>query len=197
MSACGPLPGTGVVPAPIPQGFPMDEVKVIAPDLRQNDDPGSLMLQKVELSPNRRLLFRYSGLRNHMSHVMTWDGKKIEVMIGVDTTQALPAQTEPLLLCPLNRNWMLRATWSRAHPFGHQGEWAKSGGDFDPAACIKVGRVDQNKLYFDVTTWFENGLKGLGKNFGFVLCSTTPVTVLGNLSPNLPPRIEWVEQSRN
>jgi hypothetical protein len=59
---------------------------------------------------------------------------------------------EDLELCPLEKNWIMLATWLAAHPFGPGGIWQNAGGDYADDNCISAAAGDEaDELVFDIS----------------------------------------------
>jgi hypothetical protein len=111
---------------------------------------------------------------------------------------ALLAAVASIKACPLKRNWMMAATWKRAHPFSRQGRWSSEGGDYDPAECVAATATQGDFAAFDVTPWFVNYVRGRRQNYGLILIhdpGNSATEVSGDASGAYSPRIQWTKSS--
>jgi hypothetical protein len=181
---------------PVPQSFSMNGVKRISPSVARGDDPSSYLQDSYPVAPDSRLLFRFEELSTRdLSRIRVSAPDKVEVQVAAVSAAEAAVAKDRLELCPVTRNWMMLATWSSAHPFGGaDGEWARPGGDHDAAGCVKAHKTEDQRLLFDVTTWFVDYPRGRGLNYGLLLRSeSAAVSVVGERSGSYSPRILWKE----
>ncbi len=150
--------------------------------------------ESYDLAPGRRLLLRFESFAGH--DVTLADDHRVMVQIGLANPQDSELATSSLRLCPLSSDWMMLATWEQAHPFSDAGAWGTQGGDFDPASCLTRSNATQNEagepaveVLFDATRWYKDYPRGRNQNYGFVLIADRPITILGEKSGSLSPRI--------
>lgn len=177
-----------------PQLYSLDGVKLISPAIENEQDPATFNQDAYMLHGERRLLIRFESLKNHVSDIAVGAGKKVTVEIavvdGTDPDQAI----RKLTLYPLLKNWMMRATWKNAHPFGLKGLWDVPGGDYEIAGAMVpshktlTGSTNQI-LSFDATQWFIDYPRGRKAFNGLILIANEPITVAGDKSGSFSPRI--------
>jgi len=139
-SACGSGLGEPKVPYYI-ESYNMDGTKLIVNGSSNQNDPGTYSQTQYTIKSGQRLLVRFENLSRHVDSIKnSWDN---ELHLRIVPTQGTDAGTLKnfLKLCPLTKNWMMLATWYKAHPFNKQGVWFNPGGDFDSGSCIK-GQVE-------------------------------------------------------
>jgi hypothetical protein len=175
----------------------LDGVKLIAPGIEDREDPSSFEQARYELAPDRRLLLRYETLSESAKEVRTEGGRKVEVLLAPETASDLSAVQASVKICPLKRNWMMAATWRRAHPFSPEGYWSTAGGDFDPGECISGSSATAGFVVFDATPWFLNYVRGRDQNFGLILVSDRNVAIAGDANGSFSPRIRWVTTTQD
>jgi hypothetical protein len=216
LTACGPSV------LDIGEERTLDGVKLINPSITDPQDPASFEQAKYSIDGQSRLLLRYETFSKNAAEVRTEDGHKVSLLISplnvANTPAPAPgsspspspsaspaadpavlAATAGLKACPLKRNWMMAATWKRAHPFSPQGRWAREGGDYESSECIAATSTDSGFAVFDVTPWFLNYVRGRNQNFGMILiydpsaagASGQAVEISGDLSGSFSPRLRW------
>ena len=209
---CGQLGFENALPS-IVHEYSLSGVKAISPELNRGDEPRSFLQESYPLSSTQRLLLRFEKLSDHLSSIDSSEGKLLELKVYLDA-ESIP---EDLKLCPVERNWMMLATWHHAHPFGTSGQWATPGGDYISSECIAPTdetpdpeEVDSDEpspnadsirplveasaeewalpVRFDLSQWFKTRARGKGENFGWLLTTNQPIFLFGDKS-NLPPKI--------
>lgn len=106
-------------------------------DIEENspDAKWTYSQQSYEIDSYSRILVKTDGLNSEEVYV---DDKFI---MAFSIYSARGDLTEEELagikLCPVTKNWMIYATWEKAHPF-QDGSWSKTGGDFNENECISV-----------------------------------------------------------
>lgn len=171
-----------------------DEVKLISPSIIKGEDPRSLKAAIYEISTTSRLLIRLSSLKPNSYNIV--DQQPLLLKLEVRNS-AIAIRSRPLLkLCPLNKNWMMLATWSKAHPY-KGGQWQNAGADFEPEACLEplpqnhasIAASEEaeycqgeNKICFDLKPWFMAYVRERQTDLGLVLIAATddPVAVMGD-----------------
>jgi hypothetical protein len=171
-----------------------DGVKLLVAGQDTPYDKAHYNQDHYDLGPGRRLLLRFEALANH-SVTIAGDHQVI-VQVGLEHSEDSELATSSLLLCPLSTDWMMLATWTRAHPFSDSGSWNRPGGDFDPQSCITRSNKTQKEngdfaaeVQFDATRWYTDYPRGRNQNFGFALIAKEPISILGETSGSLSPRI--------
>jgi hypothetical protein len=195
-----------------------DGVKLISPFIDDSRDPRSLKQENYLLDQDHRLLIRIENFDQGRSKILSDEQYKVFFDIKLRGEKNSGTQ---LKLCPLNRNWMILATWFEAVPMPG-GAWNEPGGDFNVNECIigiamdqylaktKVADNDQKKspgiashlieqdrLVFDITQWVIAELKGSRRNLGWVLISTEgPQELAGDALVQDGPRVYWNQLAR-
>jgi hypothetical protein len=199
----------------VPVEISFDVVKYISEDKELLNDRDTFQQNVFEIGPRARLIMSLGDLKDKADNIRVDEKHRIWTQISLvresDRAQAL----DSLEVCPITRSWMMLSNWNRAHPYGRSGKWASSGGDYAKSLC-KKGLKDLNgdlakmpsgktneiispldptpqKIYFDVTEWFQNYVLGRSENFGLILISDKTFKIEGDQSPALSPRIQWVE----
>lgn len=201
---------------PVTKGI--DAVKLISPGLKRNS--GTTMQQKTyPISSSHRLLLRMSTLDGNNMLLE----QPVIIKVELKNLEQKNLAKEQLLLCPILRNWMMRATWSKAHPY-KGGEW--SAGDLAEDECIlskEIVDIDPPKkkdpkdedrdgeddsetseqalcskeeaLCFDVRDWISTYVKERNMNYGMALISKGQqiITIMGDTSYSQGPEIFWRE----
>jgi hypothetical protein len=177
--------------------YPLDGVKLVKADIDSPSDPSTTQQPEYALDPSARLLLRFESLGTYANEIRTESGHAIEVLVNprVSNHEELETVRSKLQLCSLARNWMMLATWKRGHPFDASGKWAKPGGDYDSEQCFQPTITEKEELAFDVTPWLIQEVRGRGRNYGFVLLSTSSLRISGDASGAQSPRIRWVRST--
>ncbi|MEN9723234.1 MAG: hypothetical protein RJB38_1220 [Pseudomonadota bacterium] len=173
--------------------YPLDGVKLLRAGIDSPTDPSTLSQPEYRLDTDSRLLLRLESLSQYNNTIRTTDGYSVQLIVTTkaETDAERDHARSHLQLCALTKNWMMLATWKRGHPFDSSGKWSKPGGDYDPDQCFSASITTQGSLSFNVTPWFVMEVRGRGKNFGFVLLTSAPVTIGGDASGADAPRFEW------
>jgi hypothetical protein len=205
LSACelyvGDQPRT---PIEEPQTYSMDGVKYIAPSVADGAAPMTYNQPTYAISDSGRLLLRFESLSNKLDQISLADGRRVSLEIGLPAGSDASAAISSIEVCPILKNWMMLATWDRAHPMPG-GAWSRDGGDYDPEGCVrgalsaKTGAAARSTnepqvIQFDVTQWFVDYVKGRAQNYGLILLSGNggEVTVIGDADGTYSPRINWL-----
>lgn len=175
-----------------------DEVKWISTDLKQSESPLSLWASSYKISPTSRLLIRLSSLKGARWQIL--DQQPLLMKLETRSTEMADQARSSLRLCPLQKNWMMLATWSKAHPY-RQGQWSQAGGDLDWQGCLEplpanhalISHGDEANfcspspgsaavLCFDLKPWFSTYVRERDTDFGLILIneSAAPVFVQGD-----------------
>jgi len=170
----------------------MDSVKLISPSISDANDPSCYMQDSYSISDSNRLLLRFEELSQDAPNVVT-NGQTVQFTVTLENSSDSKHAATDLRLCYLTTDWMMLATWTKAHPFGgDQGSWSQPGGDY--SQCISPSGVDSSGVAsFDVTTWFINDIQDRGTNDGFILMASDihPIVIYGDKSMESSPRMLW------
>jgi len=141
LTACG-IGGLGEPKVPYYiESYNMDGTKLIANGVSNQNDPNTYTQNQYTLKSGQRLLIRFENLSNHVESIKnSWDNELHLRLVPTSNTDAETLKGS-IRLCPITKNWMMLATWYKAHPFNKQGNWNNPGGDYDAASCIK-GEVE-------------------------------------------------------
>lgn len=190
-SSCELLKSAGIEP----QTFSLNGVKLIRPDITEGDDARTMLQSQYFISNSSRLLLRFEEFLSKVDTISLGSGHKVNVFITVDgSTDVNQAKTD-LVLCPILKNWMMHATWNRAHPFSASGAWNSPGGDYSSSECITATTNAGDTLQFDITSWVINYAIGRNQNYGLLLIPNSASTfgILGDSDGAKSPRIEWTK----
>lgn len=171
-------------------------IKRIDSSINQGHAEHTFSQSSYPISSSSRLLLRLESFLSIVPEAVIDDEHKVFF-------QVTPVSKHPsefwgqVKICPLTKQWMMLATWNKAHPFpGGSGDWAYSGGDFDSYNCISAqhpsGVETHEHIYFDISSWVTNYKQGGGSNHGWILISNIPATIYGDQSKINPPKISWV-----
>ena len=195
LAALGTGCGKGESSATTSQQFSFDGVKLIAPSIVKNNDPASTGQGSYMISNDHHLLIRFETLSKHVSSIVVSEKNRVEAQVTVTADMNAAAARSSLKMCPITKQWMMLATWSYGHPFGDDGKWGQDGGDFDGDGCVLSNKGDATvkTLIFDVSRWYTDYVKGRSVNYGLLLVSSDPFSVLGEGSGSYSPRITFNE----
>jgi hypothetical protein len=171
-----------------------DEVKLISEDVRRGEDPLTLKAATYPVSRRSRLLLRLSSLKPSSYQIL--DQQVLLLKIEMKTAEIAAQARTAVKLCPVTKNWMMLATWSKAHPY-KGGAWGQTGGDFENSACLEPMPANHasitadaeadfckgdSKLCFDLKPWFEAYVRERQTDFGLILIndSSAAIQVLGD-----------------
>jgi hypothetical protein len=189
-SGCDLLGGTAVVDTV--QARSLDGIKLIALGHEEGDEASGFNQGRYDIDASHRVLVRYEALLENQKDVRAGDGYKVELTVYPTDRSQLDAAAQALRLCPLQQNWMMAATWTRAHPFGRAGRWAQPGGAYLASECLTGVATEHTHLLFDITPWFLAYVRGRNQNFGLVLVADqTPVSIEGDANGYSAPQILW------
>lgn len=173
--------------------YSFDAVKQIAPSITADDD-GSAMLQSTyTISPSNHLLMRLETMDEKISNLVLSDTNPLKVKITVLNSADTSAAQSALRLCPITRNWMMLATWTRAHPFNSAGVWSAPGGDYQNSDCVSATVASESVIEFKMNNWINNDVRGRGLNYGVILISDTEIQIYGDEASSNSPRVSWSE----
>jgi len=181
--------------------YPMDTVRLISSDGQNQKQQGS-----YTVSADKHLLMRFDDFNDHAGKVRAKpdDASSIlRVKVLVYPKGDLAVAADILRLCVVTRQWLIQATWERAHPYSNAGVWSRLGGDYSDDACI-TGKLDAppnvtppTRLAFDITDWFFTYMKASPpQNTGFILVGLHDSAVVnGDRAGELSPRMYWLERT--
>lgn len=194
--------------------YSFDMVKLIDSTVTRPSDDKTFEEDAYVVSPTSRLMLSLSHLSDHTDKISVSRNRKVWAQVTLVDGAFHDSAVATLKLCPMNRPWMMLATWNQAHPFGRNGRWSQSGGDFvdnlcrspsltPPAAPNSSGTIsstdpkktdlDPRKIYFDVTDWYKNYVIGRSSNHGLLLMSSEGITLEGDTTISDSPRMVWSE----
>lgn len=191
--------GTLVPPAQKVQAF--DGVKLISEGEDNPLNESSLRQRTYQLHGRSILLVRYESLSDRGQYAM--DSKPIYLKVHAVNAEGVSGVQNHLRVCPILKNWMMMATWKRAHPFPG-GIWKEAGGDiaydecvsFDPQASTQsVTCGKENAVCFDIREWYQSFVIEQGINYGVALISDESIVIVGDDSASKGPRIQWYEET--
>lgn len=197
-------------------------MKFINSSIVSPKDPSSYGQDSYLLGVESRLLLKSDDLIDKTNNVNIDSKFKMALSMYVGRNDLTDEELSAIKLCPLEKNWMVLATWARSHPF-QGGEWAKAGGDFNDSACVAVAAYNedsdildpiveppsdlvtapivsdfstrgssQTKIQFDITDWFLNGPFAGYENTGFIIVTDVEVLFWSDAS-GFRPTISWTE----
>lgn len=186
-AGCGPLSfGTHGDPTDVKdtkaKTMATDEVKLIVMGIETPMEKGTYSANTYLLSSTSRLLVRLGAMKSLATDVL--DEQPVLLRVApAQATDVTIARTE-IKLCPLLSNWMMYATWKRAHPY-RNGEWL-DGGNIDSANCIRALPENspllanpeesnfcssQTYLCFDIRPYLISYVRSRNINYGWALVS--------------------------
>lgn len=163
-----------------------DEVKWISSAVSDARDTISLQSASYRIFNEGRLLVRLSALKNSAPNIIQQQPILFRVQLAEGSDEAL-ARSE-LKICSLEKNWMMLATWTKAHPY-KAGAWKNLGGDFLPENCIlplpsnhasiaTAGEAafcgKEGTLCYDLQDWVQSYVRERGIDNGFILIYDSP-----------------------
>lgn len=194
-------------------------IKWINENISRHDDPRSFGQEVYQIDSQSRLLIKADDLSKDKYSWNVDDKFKMIFRVYLQDNEMNLADLEEVRLCPVQKDWMIYATWLKAHPF-QGGMWSQPGGDFSLDSCLyvsaynsetdlhaapdgyifpdpynfspDVGTRTDGLLQFDVTQWFLNGPFAGIKNKGFVLISGKDQIVFAERA-GLQPSFVWSE----
>ncbi len=199
--------------------FSFDIVKGIAEDRNSLNSDDGFEQESYKIGPKSRLIMSLSHLNDHIDDITIDEHHRVWAQVTLTQAESREGAMKSMRLCPISRSWMMLSNWDRAHPYGRSGKWSKPGGDFIADLCQNPLNVvpantavaategttdpvqqpssplsmDPKKVYFDITDWFQNYVKGRRQNFGLILLSEEEVEIEGDLDSFESPRILWLE----
>ena len=133
--ACGVGEGGFGVPYSI-ESYNMNGTKLIVNGLVNQTEPATYDQDQYTLKTDQRLLIRFESLNDHVNDIKnSWDNSLYLMIVPTNGTDP-EVLKKSVKLCPMAKNWMMLATWYKAHPFNKEGRWTNPGGDFDSTGCL-------------------------------------------------------------
>lgn len=174
-------------------------VKLIASNIDDPRDPSTMQQNTYQLGPERRLLTRIEGMSERSERAVVNGVERMYLVVSSDAFVDERAIYETAIeICPITANWMMLATWDRAHPFPtSRGEWQSRGGDFSRTDCVTADTSyedpREDALYFDVSDWYIFYVRSRNRNYGLMVKSDREVTVYGDEDSLRAPHFVWRE----
>lgn len=190
-SGCGMLKGGDFIE---PRSYSLNAVKLIRPDITEGEDARTMRQDQYTVSAFSRLLLRFEEFLSKVDNISLGSGRRVYVYLSVQGSSDVNQAQTDLVLCPVVTNWMMLATWYKAHPMGSTGSWKVEGGDFATSGCIAASGHTDDTLQYDVTSWVTNYAIGRNQNYGLLLRSITSNSfgIYGDNDGAKSPRIEWM-----
>lgn len=178
---------------------PFSEMKLIAPEIRDSKNENALMAKSYQIHEKSRLIFRNPQLQDIEAQMLNL----YPILIRLQLQESISEQAlSEIQICPLTKNWMMFATWEKAHPY-KGGRWEVPGGDYDPKFCISSMQLsalrnlnsdeksfceEGRAICFDVRPLLAAAVSNTTKNYGFILInqSRQPVYLYGDASFSQP-----------
>jgi hypothetical protein len=179
------------------QKYYANGVKLISKNIDDPRDPKSMQQKEYTIGPNSRLLTRLEGMSERSGRAVVDGEKRMYMAVSSEEFVANKGTYEGQLeICPITKNWMMLATWNKAHPFPTKGsKWSRAGGDLAQSDCVTadVSYPDQQEdtLYFDISDWYIYYVRSRGRNFGLMIKSSLDVKIYGDEDTIKAPRFIW------
>jgi hypothetical protein len=194
-------------------------IKWINSNVSRHDEPASFGQEQYQIDENSNLLIKADDLSRDNYSWNVDDKFRMIFRVYLKNKELDLSSLEKVRLCPLLKDWMIYATWKKAHPF-QGGDWSREGGDYSEDSCLylsaynsdtdlhaapddyvfpdpksfapDVGTRLDGLVQFDVTNWFLNGPYAGVLNKGFVLLSDEEQIVFAE-HMSLQPSFVWSE----
>ena len=196
LSSCGePLPSDPYVE----KQFFANELKLISSDIPDPRDPRTFKQEIYNLSQESRVLVRLESMQTRTSNTVISRSKRMYFSVSSPELESRYSDLSAgIQVCPVRSNWMMLATWTRAHPFPtNSGRWSRAGGDFQQSDCFlsvsSYPTPEPDTLYFDVSDWYLYQLQSRSENFGLIIVSNTGATIYGDENIRKGPKFIWTE----
>lgn len=175
------------------------EMKLISEEIQDSQDKRSLLATTYSIGESSRLLMRNP-------QILQIEPSMIDlypILIQFQLVENYSSQDlRELKICPLTKNWMMLATWSKAHPYKN-GLWDTEGSDMDYRFCesiLDIERINQlppeersrctkeTAICFDVRPVIKSAVRESVKNYGFVLINQGQqvISIFGDASFSQP-----------
>lgn len=110
-------------------------LKLIDQDVKTPDADWTYSQQSYQIDPYSRILVKTDNLNSQEVYV---DNKFIMAFsIYSSRGDLTEEELAGFKLCPVTKDWMIYATWEKAHPF-QGGSWHNNGGDYNESECLPV-----------------------------------------------------------
>lgn len=167
-----------------------DEVKFISMNITEVQNTESIQATSYAIAKEARLLMRLSALKPNSDNILQEQPILLRIQLR-DPAIETDARAK-LKICPLDKNWMMFATWKRAHPYSN-GIWKKGGGDFRQENCFealpsnhesisKDGEAvfcgGSGTLCFDLQKWVMSHVRERKIDNGFILINDSDAPIL-------------------
>lgn len=188
----------------------LDGLKLISEGVEDGQRESSINHHEYEIQSTSRLLLRLEDLDAHLSRATGITTENVFVQVRLKGQSYDDIKDAEIKLCPMTRNWMMLATWKRAHPYGGEGLWNEEGGDYDASLCASAqAQTEKNRfvrfpdsssdkpldsamMVFDVKQWYENYPLSKNEDYGFILLSeAVKIKIYGDGSGSDRPKIYW------
>lgn len=172
-------------------------IKLISTNITNPRAENTMNQSLYTLSSTSRLLVRLEGIDKRTGNAVVDQEKRMFMAISSsDFDENKETYSSKIEVCPISKNWMMLATWERAHPFPTaSGRWSQRGGDILEGECIRSDLTYKdplsNTIYFDVSDWFIYYVKSRGENFGLMVKSSTVINLYGDADLTRGPRFIW------
>ena len=176
-------------------------VKLIASGISDPRDPSSMQQNTYTLNSNRRLLTRLEGMGDRSERAIVDGEVRMYIVISSEAFIENRGTFETALeVCPITSNWMMLATWDRAHPFPtSSGNWDSRGGDFSSTDCVtadtsyEIPEGKESSMYFDVSDWYLFYVRSRNRNFGLMVKTDQELVIYGDEDSLRAPHFIWQE----
>lgn len=193
LGACASGQDPSDVTATKVETFATDEVKLISSSISDVLAPGTYQSDKYTISGESRLLLRLGNLKSLAREILDEQPVLVRISpVASDRDQAF----QHLLLCPLEANWMMHATWKRAHSYSG-GYWKSPGADISWESCLTPLPTDSpiyaeveearfcessRSFCFDIKAHLKAFVRSRGINNGWALVNLhgDPVQIFGD-----------------
>jgi hypothetical protein len=175
----------------------MDGVKWISPSVRVENDARTYFQNSYLISPQGRLLLRREDLHEKMDTIFVDETHPVLLTLSLADSGNMTTAIANLKLCAVSKNWMMLATWEKAHPYGDSGYWKSQGADFVTESCLSPTQVlnEVSQIQFDVSELIQVRLTGMREAYGWILLSdNAEVEIVGDKDSQLFPRLQWTER---
>ena len=171
--------------------FPPELVKSISEGNETQTDPTTFRQAQYTLGSSSHLLIQANNLGEKFADVYINEKSRAYFVVSLPSIEANPL-LEKISLCPLERPWMMLATWNAAHPFDSTGRWSTPGGDYAQSDCLNPEK-NAADLSFDISDWVQHNVVTRDLSYGLILRSEEPLTIIGDATTSKPPRFKWKE----
>ncbi len=178
------------------QSLIADGVKLISASIKKGDDNSTYLQSTYTLNSSSRLLIRREDLVERAPNLLVDVSHPVLLKLHVVSAANRDEALSQLRVCALTKDWMMLATWKKAHPYGPGGAWDEQGGDYEVETCVS-GVADatvSTLMNFDLTVLVETKVVGLGEIYGWIVMQNAGETNIGGEDhPTLYPSFGWTE----